>query len=107
MIDITHLKEHLDHYKKKLDLKGYAGNLDEIISKHESKNNIQVKLDDVKNKKNVLSKEIGTLTQTGKSIDEQKKQSEKLSNEIQILQEEFDVLNNNLEKELLLSLIHI
>ena len=94
MIDITHLKEHLDHYKKKLDLKGYAGDLDKIISKHESKNNIQVKLDDVKNKKNVLSKEIGTLTQTGKSIDEQKKQSEKLSNEIQILQEEFDVLNN-------------
>ena len=102
MINITHLKEHLDHYKKKLDLKGYAGDLDKIISKHESKNNIQVKLDDVKNKKNVLSKEIGTLTQTGKSIDEQKKQSEKLSNEIQILQEEFDVLNNNLEKELLL-----
>lgn len=83
-------------------LKGYTGNLDEIISKHESKNNIQVKLDDLKNKKNVLSKEIGTLAQKGESIDEQKKQSEELSNEIQILQEEFDVLNSNLEKELLL-----
>ena len=53
-------------------LKGYTGNLDEIISKHESKNNIQVKLDDLKNKKNVLSKEIGTLAQKGESIDEQK-----------------------------------
>ena len=52
--------------------------------------------------KNVLSKEIGTLAQKGESIDEQKKQSEELSNEIQILQEEFDVLNSNLEKELLL-----
>ena len=102
MIDITQLKEHLDHYKKKLALKGYTGNLDEIISKHESKNNIQVKLDDLKNKKNVLSKEIGTLAQKGESIDEQKKKSEELSNEIQILQEEFDVLNSNLEKELLL-----
>ena len=102
MIDITQLKEHLDHHKKKLALKGYKGNLDEIISKHESKNNIQVKLDDLKNKKNVLSKEIGTLAQKGESIDEQKKQSEELSNEIQILQEEFDVLNSNLEKELLL-----
>ena len=102
MIDITQLKEHLDHYKKKLALKGYTRNLDEIISKHESKNNIQVKLDDLKNKKNVLSKEIGTLAQKGESIDEQKKQSEELSNEIQILQEEFDVLNSNLEKELLL-----
>ena len=102
MIDITQLKEHLDHYKKKLALKGYTGNLDEIISKHEYKNNIQVKLDDLKNKKNVLSKEIGTLAQKGESIDEQKKQSEELSNEIQLLQEEFDVLNSNLEKELLL-----
>ena len=102
MIDITQLKEHFDHYKKKLALKGYTGNLDEIISKHESKNNIQVKLDDLKNKKNVLSKEIGTLAQKGESIDAQKKQSEELSNEIQILQEEFDVLNSNLEKELLL-----
>ena len=102
MIDITQLKEHLDHYKKKLALKGYTGNLDEIISKHESKNNIQVKLDDLKNKKNVLSKEIGTLAQKGESIDEQKKQSEELSNEIQILQEEFDVLNSNLDKELLM-----
>ena len=102
MIDITQLKEHLDHYKKKLALKGYTGNLDEITSKHEYKNNIQVKLDDLKNKKNVLSKEIGTLAQKGESIDEQKKQSEELSNEIQLLQEEFDVLNSNLEKELLL-----
>ena len=83
-------------------LKGYTGNLDEIITKHEYKNNIQVKLDDLKNKKNVLSKEIGTLAQKGESIDEQKKQSEELSNEIQHLQEEFDVLNSNLEKELLL-----
>ena len=102
MIDITQLKEHLDHYKNKLALKGYTGNLDEITSKHEYKNNIQVKLDDLKNKKNVLSKEIGTLAQKGESIDEQKKQSEELSNEIQHLQEEFDVLNSNLEKELLL-----
>ena len=38
---------------------------------NESKNNIQVKLDDLKNKKNVLSKEIGTLAQ-GESIDERK-----------------------------------
>ena len=102
MIDITQLKEHLDHYKKKLALKGYTGNLNEIISKHESKNNIQVKLDDLKNKKNILSKEIGTLAQKGESIDQQKKQSEELSNEIQILQEEFDVLNSNLDKELLM-----
>ena len=102
MIDIAHIKENLEHYKKKLGLKGYTGNLDEIISGHESKNIIQVELDDLKNKKNVLSQEIGTLAQKGESIVEQKEQSEVLSDEIQILQKKFDVLNNKLEKELLL-----
>ena len=58
MIDIAHIKENLEHYKKKLGLKGYTGNLDEIISGHESKNIIQVELDDLKNKKNVLKKII-------------------------------------------------
>jgi seryl-tRNA synthetase len=102
MIDIAHLKENLDNYKKKLHSKGYKGNLDEIISKHESKNNMQVKLDEFKNKKNLISKEIGSLAQKGESINEQKKQSDHLSNEIKILQEEFDVLQNKLEEELLL-----
>ena len=61
MIDIGHLKNNLDQYRKKLESKGYEGNLNDIISKYESKNDIQVKLDDLKNAKNILSKEIGTL----------------------------------------------
>ena len=73
MIDIAHLKDNLDQYKKKLKSKGYVGNLDEILSKNEAKNNIQVKLDEIKNTKNILSKEIGVLAQKGASIDTQKK----------------------------------
>ena len=68
--------------------KGYIGNLDEILSKNEAKNNIQVKLDEIKNTKNILSKEIGILAQKGASIDTQKKQSDSLSNEIEILQKD-------------------
>ena len=101
MIDIGHLKNNLDQYRKKLESKGYEGNLNDIISKYESKNDIQVKLDDLKNAKNILSKEIGTLAQEGKSIDEMKKQSDSLSNEIELLQNDFDVLKNELEEELL------
>ena len=101
MIDIAHLKDNLDQYKKKLKSKGYVGNLDEILSKNEAKNNIQVKLDEIKNTKNILSKEIGVLAQKGASIDKQKKQSDSLSNEIEILQKDFDVLKNELEEEML------
>ena len=70
MIDIALIKENLDHFKKKLESKGYKGNLNDVVSKYESKNTIQVKLDEIKNLKNVLSKEIGTLAQKGESIDE-------------------------------------
>ena len=101
MIDIGHLKNNLDQYRKKLESKGYEGNLNDIISKYESKNDIQGKLDDLKNAKNILSKEIGTLAQEGKSIDEMKKQSDSLSNEIELLQNDFNVLKNELEEELL------
>ena len=41
MIDIAHLKDNLDQYKKKLKSKGYVGNLDEILSKNEAKNNTE------------------------------------------------------------------
>ena len=102
MIDIAHLKENLDHYKKKLESKGYKGNLADILSKYESKNDTQVKLDDEKNIKNVLSKEIGILAQKGKSVDDKKKQSEILSKNIETLQKKFDALKDKLEEELLL-----
>ena len=101
MIDIGHLKNNLDQHRKKLESKGYAANLDDIISKYESKNDLQVKLDDLKNSKNILSKEIGTLAQKGESIDEMKKRSDSLSSEIELLQNDFDVLKKELEEELL------
>ena len=101
MIDIGQLKNNLDQHRKKLESKGYVGDLNDIISKYESKNDIQVKLDDLKNAKNILSKEIGALAQKGESIDELKKQSDSLSSEIELLQNDFDILKNELEEELL------
>ena len=101
MIDITQLKENLDLYKKRLSLKGYDGDLDDILSRNEAKNTIQVKLDDLKNAKNLLSKEIGMLTQKSESIEEHKKKSDLLSNEIEVLQKDFDKLKNGLDKDLL------
>ena len=54
MIDIGHLKNNLDQHRKKLESKGYEGNLNDIISKYESKNDTQVNLDDLKNAKSAV-----------------------------------------------------
>ena len=101
MINIAHLKDNLDQYKKRLKSKGYLGNLNHILSIYDAKNNIHVKLDGIKNTKNILSKQIGILAQKGESIDEQKKQSDILSNEIEMLQKDFDVLKSELDEEML------
>ena len=101
MIDIAHLKDNLDQYKKRLKSKGYLGNLNHILSIYDAKNKIHVKLDGIKNTKNILSKQIGILAQKGESIDEQKKQSDILSNEIEMLQKDFDVLKSELDEEML------
>tara|TARA_B100000035_G_scaffold89748_1_gene75685 strand:+ start:59 stop:1318 length:1260 start_codon:yes stop_codon:yes gene_type:complete len=101
MIDLTKLKENSDEFKNKLELRGYAGNLDEIINKNDRKNSIQVKLDELKNSKNTISKEIGLLAQKGEAIDKHKQQSDSISDEIEVLQKEFDAVKEELSEELL------
>ena len=59
MIDLIKLKENLDEFKNKLELRGYVGNLDEIINKNDRKNSIQVKLDELKNSKNTIFTKVG------------------------------------------------
>ena len=89
MIDIGHLKNNLDQHRKKLSRKAMKETLMTSYQNTNPKMRVQVKLDDLK-MQNILSKEIGTLAQEGKSIDEMKKQSDSLSKEIELLQNDFD-----------------
>ena len=99
MIDINFHKKDLDSLQKKLSLKGSDINLQELMLSIEQKNSLQVDLDDLKNKKNLISKEIGILAKKDEDISDLKKQSEEISNSITKIQNEYDDLN--------LSLIHI
>ena len=101
MINIADLKDRLDLYKEKLDLKGYKGNLEDILSRTETKNLLQKTLDELKSTKNSISKEIGVLASKGQSIDKLKIESETISSKIETLQSEYDNIKKALELELL------
>jgi seryl-tRNA synthetase len=101
MINIADLKDNIELYKKKLELKGYTGNLDELNNLISSKNLLQTELDELKNNKNSVSKEIGILASKDQDIGSLKKQSEQISSEIESKQKDFDKLKITLESELL------
>ena len=58
-------------------------------------------LDNLKNKKNLISKEIGILAKTNEDISDLKKQSEEISNSINRIQNEYDHLNTQINAVLL------
>ena len=101
MIDINFHKKDLDSLQKKLSLKGSDINLQELMLSIEQKNSLQVDLDDLKNKKNLISKEIGILAKKDEDISDLKKQSEEISNSISTIQNEYDDLNTQINAVLL------
>ena len=101
MIDINFHKKDLDSLQKKLSLKGSDINLQELMLSIEQKNSLQVDLDDLKNKKNLISKEIGILAKKNEDISDLKKQSEEISNSITTIQNEYDDLNTQINAVLL------
>ncbi len=101
MIDINFHKKDLDSLQKKLSLKGSDINLQELMLSIEKKNSLQVDLDDLKNKKNLISKEIGILAEKNEDISDLKKQSEEISNSITTIQNEYDDLSTQINAVLL------
>ncbi len=101
MIDLEHLKENIDIYKKGLSAKGCDIDLVKLLNMHAEKNSLQNKLDDLKNKKNILSKTIGNQASSGKNFDDLKTESESLNVEIDQLQKEFEESKSNLDSLLL------
>ena len=101
MINTSNLKDNFELCKKKLELKGYTGDLSSLNIQINSKNSLQTELDELKNKKNSVSKEIGIKASNGEKIDVLKKDSDGLSSEIEKKQIVFNDLKTDLEAQLL------
>ena len=101
MINISNLKDNFELYKQKLELKGYTGDLNNLNAQINSKNSLQTELDELKNKKNSVSKQIGIKASNGEQINLLKKDSDEISSEIEKKQTVFNNLKTVLEAQLL------
>jgi len=93
MIDIELIKKDFETVEKRLNKRGEKFDLSLIVQHYSVKNQLQVSLDDLKNKKNNISKEIGNLSREGKDATKLKKESENLNEEINKVQGEFNEIN--------------
>ena len=93
MIDIELIKKDLEAVEKLLNKRGEKFDLSMILQHYSAKNQLQVSLDDLKSKKNNISKEIGNLSREGKDTTKLKKESESLSVEINGIQDEYNEIN--------------
>ena len=93
MIDIELIKKDFEAVENRLNKRGEKFDLSLILQHYSVKNQLQVSLDDLKNKKNNISKEIGNLSREGKDAIKLKKESESLSEEINGVQAEYNEIN--------------
>jgi len=93
MIDIELIKKDFETVEKLLNRRGEKFDLSMILQHYSAKNQLQVSLDDLKNKKNNISKEIGNLSREGMDTTKLKKESENLSEEINSVQGEYNEIN--------------
>ncbi|MFL2708726.1 MAG: serine--tRNA ligase [Gammaproteobacteria bacterium] len=105
MIDLNKLKDN-PKLAEKLTAKGSTADINHLFSLNNSKNAFQVELDDLKNKKNELSKLIGELAKNGENIDKHKNKSNEINDSINTLQEKFNLAKTELS-DLLLSIPNI
>mgnify|MGYP001202128496 CR=1 FL=1 len=101
MIDLIDLKENLELYKKGLSAKGCDVDLADLLKRNSQKNSIQTELDELKSRKNNLSKEIGALASKDGDTKKLKDESESLNKKIDALQSEFDLLKSDLNSIML------
>src|SRR6056300_125941 len=105
MIDLNKLRDD-PKITEKLIAKGSTADIDHLFSLNDSKNAMQVELDDLKNKKNEISKLIGELAKKGENIDEHKIKSNDINDSIDVLQKKFNFTKTELS-DLLLTIPNI
>ena len=61
MIDLKLLKNNLKDIEKKINSRGESFDLSTIVLDYEKKNSLQIEIEDLRNQKKQISKEIGEL----------------------------------------------
>lgn len=78
MLEIQLIRQNPDFVKERLSVRHFAeiGLVDEILKADEERRNIQKELDEIRNRENIIAKEIGGLFKEGKKAEAEAKKTE-------------------------------
>ena len=100
MIDLKLLKNNLKEIEKKINSRGESFDLSTIVLDYEKKNSLQIEIEDLRNQKKQISKEIGELKKNKSNSLEQEKRSDELSTNLSKLEKSFEEVDKKLNEKL-------
>ncbi|MDW8056504.1 MAG: serine--tRNA ligase, partial [Elusimicrobiota bacterium] len=101
MIDINLIRTNKKWVEEKLSLRGQKIDLSNIISLDEKRRQLQQQADTLRNKRKLLSEEIGKLKKQNKPVDDLLKEVEEIKTHITSIESELGKIEDNLFTELL------
>ena len=101
MIDINLIRANKDWVEEKLSTRGQKFDLSKILSLDEEKRQLQQQVDSLRNRRKLLSEEIGKLKKEKMPVDETLKEIEYIKSQLAELEEKLTQKSCQLEYELL------
>jgi seryl-tRNA synthetase len=101
MIDINLIRTHKTWVEEKLSTRGQKYDLSKILSLDEQRRQIQQQVDNLRNRRKVLSEEIRKLKKESKPYEIFLKEIEEIKTQLQSLEEELSKISSQLNYELL------
>jgi seryl-tRNA synthetase len=97
MLDPKLIRQSLDTIAAQLKKRGFVFDIAQFNSLEEKRKNLQVKIQNMQNERNVRSKEVGLAKSSGKNIETALVQLKELSDSLKVLEEEFTLTQVELE----------
>ena len=101
MLDIKFIREHPDLVKEGINKKGGVDNVDQILSLDTQRRELLQKGEVLKNRRNVVSEEIGKLKKSGQDASSALAEMENVKVQIKTFDEEIKQIEENLNKLML------
>jgi len=102
MIDINLIRNNKDWVENKLALRGQKYDLSKIVSLDQQRRQLQQQVDNLRNRRKVLSEEIGRLKKESKPFEIYIKEIGEIKTQLQNLEEKLSQITSQLNYELLL-----
>src|SRR5690348_6877442 len=97
MLDPKQIRNSVDSIAARIQQRGFAIDVAKFTALEEQRKQLQVKMQDIQNERNVRSKEVGIAKANGKNVDEALRSLKELSDSLKQVEEQFSRVQTELD----------